>query len=89
MGVGSTCSNLVPLAGVRLMGLFRYTFVYLGVKVVTLNSAIRIAKNRVILVFIIADLPVDSLKLLFTRFLTAFYMPPFFCVCRAGAGQEY
>ena len=54
LGVGSTCSNLVPLAGVRLMGPFRYTYVYLGVKVVKLNSALKIAKNRVILVFIIA-----------------------------------
>ena len=71
------------------MGPFRYTYVYLGVKVVKLNSALRIVKNRVILVFIIANLPVDSLKILFTRFLTAFYMPPFFCVSRAGAGQEY
>lgn len=36
------------------MGPFRYTYVYLGVKVVKLNSALKIAKNRVILVFIIA-----------------------------------
>ena len=42
-------------------------------------GALRIVKNRVILVFIIATLPAKLLKILFTRFLTAFYTPLFVC----------
>ena len=36
-------------------------------------NALRIVKNHVILIFTIAALPVNWLKILFTRFLTAFY----------------
>ena len=43
-------------------------------------GALRIVLNRVIYVFIIATLPVNLLKILFTRFLTAFYTPLIFCV---------
>ena len=42
-------------------------------------GVLRIAKNRVILVFIIATLPVNLLQILFTRFLTAFYTDLIFC----------
>ena len=43
-------------------------------------GALRIVKNRVVLVFTIATLTVNLLKILFTRFLTAFYTPIFICV---------
>ena len=42
-------------------------------------GALRVVKNRVIIVFIIATLPVNLVKILFTRFLTAFNTPLFFC----------
>ena len=41
-------------------------------------GALRIDKNRVILVFIIATLPVYLVQILFTRFSTAFYTPLIF-----------
>ena len=38
-------------------------------------GALKIVENRVSLVFIIANLPVNLLNILFTRFFTAFYTP--------------
>ena len=43
-------------------------------------GALKIVENRVSLVFIIADLPVNLLNIRFTRFFTAFYTPLIFCV---------
>ena len=43
-------------------------------------GALRINKNCVILDFIIATLPVNLFKILFTHFLTTFHTPPLFCV---------
>ena len=51
-------------------------------------GALRIVKNRVILVFTITTLPVYWLKFLLTRFSTAFYTPLFLCVYKSNTRQQ-